>query len=380
VGAFYLWLRRHPRLVDGVLAAALGIPALASALAAGNYGLVPVVLALVIPLVFRRDHPVAAFAIAIVAGALQVLLDIHLNLVDAAILVMLYTLAAYSPRRASVAGLAICLIGSAAAVARWAPAYIGLSHWISVGLVAFAGSSLAAWVLGDSMRYRRGYYASLEDRAARLERERDAQAQIAAAAERARIARELHDVIAHNVSVMVVQAGAERHALPGDQTETRDTLAAIEQSGRQALAEARRLLGVLRRDGEPDDLEPQPGLEQLGTLVEHVRRAGLNVDLAVEGEPAPLPAGLDLCAYRIVQEGLTNALKHAGAGASVRVRVAYVPAALEIDVRDDGRGAELNGAGHGLIGMRERVALYGGELEAGPRPDGGFGVHARLPR
>jgi signal transduction histidine kinase len=236
--------------------------------------------------------------------------------------------------------------------------------------------AVAMLLLRGAVRGRQLRAEALAARAELLERH----ASDAVLEERARIARELHDLVAHNVSVMVVQAGAERHSLPGDQTETRDTLAAIEQSGRQALAEARRLLGVLRRDGEPDDLEPQPGLEQLGALVEHVRRAGLNVDLAVEGERAPLPAGLDLCAYRIVQEGLTNALKHAGAGASAQVRVAYAPAALEIDVRDDGRGGEIDGAGHGLIGMRERVALYGGELEAGPRPGGGFGVHARLPR
>ena len=224
MGAFYLWLRRHPRLVDGVLAAVLAVPVLAPALATGAYQRALVTLALAVPLVFRRDHPVPAFAIAIAVGGLQVVLDIHVITTDAAILVLLYTLAAYSPRRISVAGLAICLIGSAAAVARWAPPYIGLSHWISVGLVAFAGSSLAAWVLGDSMRYRRGYYAALEDRAARLERERDAQAQIAAAAERARIARELHDVIAHNVSVMVVQADGASYALDSSPERARQAL------------------------------------------------------------------------------------------------------------------------------------------------------------
>ncbi len=170
MGAFYLWLRRHPRLVDGVLAAAIGIPSLASALAVGRYELVPLALVLVIPLVFRRDHPVAAFAVGIVVGGLQVLLNIHVNTVDLVILVLLYTLAAYSRRQVSLAGLGVCLAGSAAAVARWAPSQLSLVHWLMIGSVMFAGSSLIAWVLGDSMRYRRGYYASLEDRAARLPR------------------------------------------------------------------------------------------------------------------------------------------------------------------------------------------------------------------
>jgi signal transduction histidine kinase len=380
VGAFYLWLRRHPRLVDGVLAAALGIPALAPALATGDYGLVPVVLGLVIPLVFRRDHPVAAFAVAIAVGALQVLLNIHINTVDAAILVLLYTLAAYSGRRASVAGLAICLIGSAAAVARWAPPYIGLSHWISVGLVAFAGSSLAAWVLGDSMRYRRGYYASLEDRAARLERERDAQAQIAAAAERARIARELHDVIAHNVSVMVVQADGASYALDSSPERARQALGAIASTGRQALAEMRRMLGVLRSDDDTTGVVPLPGIEQLGELLEQTRASGLAVSFTVQGVPGPLPGGMALAAYRIIQESLTNTRKHGGPQASAQVLLRYCEDVMMLQITDDGRGAaEADGAGHGLTGMRERVALYNGTLHAGPRPGGGYQVTARLP-
>jgi signal transduction histidine kinase len=380
VGAFYLWLRRHPRLVDGVLAAALGIPALASALAAGAYQLVPVTLALVIPLVFRRDYPVAAFAIAIAVGGLQVLLDINVTTIDAAIPVLLYTLAAYSRRRMSVAGLAICLIGSAAAVARWAPSYIGLSHWISVGLVAFAGSSLVAWVLGDSMRYRRGYYAALEDRAARLERERDAQAQIAAAAERARIARELHDVIAHNVSVMVVQADGASYALDSSPERARQALGAIASTGRQALAEMRRMLGVLRSDEDATGVVPLPGIEQLGELLEQTRASGLAVSFTVQGVPGPLPGGLALAAYRIIQESLTNTRKHGGPQASARVLLRYCEDVLMLQITDDGRGAtEADGAGHGLTGMRERVALYHGTLRAGPRPGGGYQVTARLP-
>jgi signal transduction histidine kinase len=380
VGAFYLWLRRHPRLVDGVLAAALGIPALAPAIATGDYRLVLVTLGLAIPVVFRRDYPVAAFAIAIAVGGLQVLLGIHVTPVDAAILVLLYTLAAYSRRRISVAGLAICLIGSAAAVARWAPPYMGLSHWISVGLVAFAGSSLAAWVLGDSMRYRRGYYAALEDRAARLERERDAQAQIAAAAERARIARELHDVIAHNVSVMVVQADGASYALDSSPERARQALGAIASTGRTALAEMRRMLGVLRSDDDTTGVVPLPGIEQLGELLEQTRASGLAVSFTVQGVPGPLPGGLALAAYRIIQESLTNTRKHGGPQASAQVLLRYCEDVMMLQITDDGRGAaEADGAGHGLTGMRERVALYHGTLHAGPRPGGGYQVTARLP-
>jgi signal transduction histidine kinase len=178
-----------------------------------------------------------------------------------------------------------------------------------------------------------------------------------------------------------VQAGAEQHALAPDQASTREALSSIEGAGRQALAEARRLLGMLRQDGEHEALAPQPGLDQLDFLVEQIERAGLPVKLDIEGEPVPLPAGLDLCAYRIVQEGLTNALKHAGP-AHAQVHLRYRPRALQVKVRDDGHGtAQPNGegAGHGLIGMRERVALYGGRIETGPADGGGFEIRAELP-
>lgn len=380
MAAFYLWLRRHPRLVDGVLAVVLGIPALASALAARQYALVPVTLALVIPLVFRRDHPVAAFAVAVAVGGLQVLLDIHVTMIDVVIVFLLYTLAAYRPRRASVTGLAICLIGSAAAVARWAPPYLILAHWIVLGSVSFAGSSLIAWVLGDSVRYRRGYYASLEDRAARLERERDAQAQIAAAAERARIARELHDVIAHNVSVMVVQADGASYALDSSPERARQALRAIASTGRQALAEMRRMLGVLRSDDGETGVVPLPGIGQLGELLEQTRASGLAVSFTVQGVPGPLPGGLALAAYRIVQESLTNTRKHGGPRASAQVLLRYCEDELMLQITDDGHGdTHEDGAGHGLTGMRERVSLYNGTLHTGPLPGGGYQVTARLP-
>jgi signal transduction histidine kinase len=381
VAAFYLWLRRHPRLVDGVLAAAFGILGLASALAVGRYGLVLVALVLVIPLIFRRDHPVAAFAIGITVGALQVLLDIQVNSIDLVILVLLYTLAAYGRRRDSLAGLAVCLAGSVAAVARWAPSsQLSLAHWVMIGFIVFAGSSLIAWVLGDSVRYRRAYYSSLEDRAARLERERDAQAQIAAAAERARIARELHDVIAHNVSVMVVQAVGASYALDSSPERARQALGAIASTGRQALAEMRRMLGVLRSDDDTTGVVPLPGIGQLGELLEQTRASGLDVSFTVQGVPGPLPGGLALAAYRIIQESLTNTRKHGGPRARARVLLRYCEDVLMLQITDDGRGATVaDGAGHGLTGMRERVALYNGTLRTGPLPGGGYQVTARLP-
>jgi signal transduction histidine kinase len=201
--------------------------------------------------------------------------------------------------------------------------------------------------------------------------------------ERSRIARELHDVIAHAVSVMVVQAGAARRVAVARPEQARDAMTSIESTGRQALGEMRRLVGVLRDNDEPTTLDPQPRLLDVPALVEQAREAGLQVRLEVEGEPRPLPAGVDLSAYRIVQEALTNVRKHAGP-ASVEVAVRYGPHALHIEVCDDGRGAPVEAVsnghrGQGLIGMRERVALYGGRLDVGPRPQGGFRVLADLP-
>ena len=250
-----------------------------------------------------------------------------------------------------------------------------------VGSIVFGGPSLIAWAIGDSMRTRRAYYAALEDRAARLERERDAQAQIAAAAERARIARELHDVIAHNVSVMVVQADGASYALDRSPERARQALAAISSTGRQALDEMRHMLGVLRSADERSGVAPIPGVGQLDELLDQTRASGLAVSFTVEGVPSPLPSGVALAAYRTVQESLTNVRKHGGPAARAQVLLRYCEDALVLTITDDGRGAAAvsDGAGHGLIGMRERVAVYGGALEAGPRPGGGYRVTARLP-
>jgi signal transduction histidine kinase len=236
-----------------------------------------------------------------------------------------------------------------------------------------------SWVAGRAMRYRREREHVLERLTVDLEREREEKAQAAVAEERIRIARELHDVVAHAISVIVLQARGGRRSLETDLEEARQALNTIETTGSDALAEMRRLLGMLRRDDEEIALAPQPSIRHLDSLANQVREAGLPVELSVEGEPVELPPGVDVSAYRIVQEALTNALKHAGP-ATARVVVRYSDHDLELEVVDTGVGMHSGGeAGHGLMGMRERVSLYGGNVDAGPRDGGGFVVKARLP-
>jgi signal transduction histidine kinase len=234
------------------------------------------------------------------------------------------------------------------------------------------------WLGGFAFRERDVEAAAAQERAVQAERERETAARVAVAEERARIARELHDIVAHALSVMVLQVGVVRHKLPELRDEDRRALEDVERAGRTALAEMRRLLGAMRERGGEVELEPQPGLDALDALVERVRGAGLPVRVHVEGEPLALPRALDLSAYRIVQEGLTNVLKHAGAS-HAEVVVRHRPDALQLEVRDDGRGPVNGGsAGHGLVGIRERVKLYGGELTAGPANGGGFVLRASL--
>ena len=236
-----------------------------------------------------------------------------------------------------------------------------------------------AWLAGFALNARAEQADAAEARAAQAERERETAARIAVAEERARIARELHDIVAHAVSVMVLQVGAVRHKLPDELADESDALRGVEQAGRTALAEMRRLLSAMRRDGDDLELAPQPGLDGVGALVAEVGRAGLPVTLHVEGEAAPLPRAIDLSAYRIVQEGLTNALKHARAH-HAEVTLRYAPDELQIEVRDDGAGGGAsNGPGYGLVGVGERVKIYGGTMTAGAAPDGGFVLGARLP-
>ncbi|MFI0479997.1 sensor histidine kinase [Actinomadura sp. 9N215] len=248
---------------------------------------------------------------------------------------------------------------------------------------------IGVWVLGRNLRLRRAYFAELEDRAARLERARGTDARAARIEERSRIARELHDVVAHHVSVMTVQAGAARRIIDRDPGSAREAMSTIEEVGRTALSEMRRIVGVLRTDRDPEragrELAPQPGLGDLGELLDHVRETGLSVQLWIEGEARPPSPGVDVAAFRLIQEALTNTLKHAGPQARAWVRLYYGDGDLTVEIEDDGRGTATfmaddgDNPGHGLVGMYERVALYGGELKIGPRVGGGFGVRARFP-
>jgi signal transduction histidine kinase len=269
-------------------------------------------------------------------------------------------------------GLAV-VVGSAVALDYQIPSHT------TAELVFVPMEFAISWLAGFAVRERAVKAEAAEERATVAERERDAAARIAVAEERTRIARELHDVVAHAVSVMVLQVGAVRHKLTEADVEDRDALQGVEQAGRTALAEMRRLLAAMRTDGDEAELAPQPGLDGLDSLAAEVGRAGLPVRLHVDGEPFPLPRAVDLSAYRIVQEGLTNALKHARAsGADVTVR--YRRDELQLEVRDDGVGAaRSDGLGHGLVGIRERVKIYGGEMSAGTANGGGFVLRTRLP-
>ena len=277
----------------------------------------------------------------------------------------LYALAAWTPPRRFAAGIMVFVavgLGSAAGPR------LDLNAGVWFMVVPVIVMLLVRRVLGERER-----------RLELAERERDLAAREAVAAERARVARELHDVVAHSVSVMVIQAQAGPRLL-ADPERARGVFDSIEATGKEALTELRRLLGILREADEQADRGPQPGLDALPMLVEQVRKAGLPVDVRVEGEPRPLPAGVDLSAYRIIQEALTNALKHAGR-AEAEVRLRYGAAALELEVVDNGSASSAlaPGSGHGLTGMRERVALYGGALQAGVRNGHGFAVRASLP-
>jgi signal transduction histidine kinase len=338
---------------------------------------IPAVAVLVLPLFARRRFPFAApAAYWLLATAVTFVDGLLVAFVGSLGVVGLATAFLLGNLRNGLkagAGLVILLVGIVIVVSNIpGPQPAGDFVFIPLRFVV-------AWVAGYALRERAEQAEAAEMRATLAEREREAAARIAVAEERARIARELHDIVAHAVSVMVLQVGAIRHKLPEALEEDRDALQRVEQAGRTALAEMRRLLGAMRRDGDGVELGPQPGLDGLDALLEDVGRAGLPVRMHVDGDRFPLPRAIDLSAYRIVQEGLTNALKHARAShADVTVR--YRPDELEVEVVDDGAGpATSDGLGHGLIGIRERVKIYGGEMTAGTAPAGGFALSARLP-
>jgi signal transduction histidine kinase len=335
-------------------------------------------LVLILPLLARRRSPFLAptwlWLLAVALSFLDGRLVVDWASVYAAGMVSAFLLGSLQDERQGRIGLAI-LAGSGAIIGLNDPAS-------SLSEVVVVPTTFAlAWLGGFAQRERAAQALRAEERAAAAERDREAAARIAVAEERARIARELHDIVAHAVSVMVLQVGAVRHRLPDDLGEEVEALRGVEDTGRSALGDMRRLLGVMRRGAEAPELAPQPGLDRLDGLLQEVRRAGLPVELHIDGEPFGLPAAIDLSAYRIVQEGLTNALKHAKANrASVDIR--YAADELRIEVSDDGHGATDqadDGLGHGLVGVRERVKLYGGEMTAAAANGGGFRLTTSLP-
>jgi signal transduction histidine kinase len=341
-------------------------------------GLIAFVFLWTTPLLFRRRHPVLAPALVFVAVAAQTAIWHHS--VPYQFFTFATVLISAGMLGMNLAGRRQRIAGGALAVATLVTVVALDPDGSWTDIISTGGVIGVAWLVGYILRSNANRTAELRERAERLEREREANARAAVAEERTRIAREMHDVVAHSLSVMVVQAEAAEEMLSLDPERARKPLSAVQETGRGALSELRRMLGVLREMEEGPDLAPQPGLAGLDDLVAHVRDAGLPVEVRVEGEPRPLSATGDLQAYRIVQEALTNALKHAGP-ARAEVLVRYGPADVVIEVTDDGRGYDpaTDGRGHGLIGMRERVAVCGGEMTAGRRPQGGFEVVARLP-
>ena len=334
------------------------------------------VVAIVTPLFFRRRFPFGAPVAVGAAVGLTAFVDERLVPKDfipfLAGCAAVFLVGLLRERRLAIAGIVLA-IGVEALVAYQDPLK-NLSAFIATCIV-FGLIWTVAFALGRKFEEA----DEAKKRAARAEREREERARTAVTEERARIARELHDVVGHSVSVMTVQASAVRRLLRPEQEREREALLIVERTGREALAEMRRMVGVLRRPEEGPALAPQPSLEHVERLVEQAREAGLSVELRVEGDPQPLPAGVDLTAYRLVQEGLTNALKHAQAERA-QVVVRYGDGDLEVTVSDDGRGdGSGDGGGQGLVGMRERVAVYGGELEAGPQEEGGYRLRAKLP-
>jgi signal transduction histidine kinase len=383
VNAQRLWPLARRHWFDGLVLVGLAIGLAESTVRQGDRGGpegplwfdLLAVLATVLPLFARRRFPFAAPVAVGVAVGLSSFVDktFVYELVPAvAGTAAVFLVGMVRERSQAVAGLAAG-IGVVAVAAHNDPTG-GPANFIFFSIVFSI-----VWTIGFAIGRQFQAADEAKERAAQAERAREERARAAVADERARIARELHDVVGHSVSVMTVQASAVRRLLRPHQERQREALLVVEQTGREALAEMRRMVGVLRRPEEAPALAPQPSLEHLDKLIEHAREAGLPVELSIEGTPEQLPAGIDLTAYRLVQEGLTNALKHAQARhADVLVR--YGDGHVEVTVSDDGHGVGSgDGGGHGLVGMRERVSVYGGKLEAGPREGGGFQLRARLP-
>lgn len=385
---------RHPSAGDVWLAAVLALvfgflPVFYGGVAPANDVLVALgtVLGLVQlgALAWRRVHPRRTAAVVAAAAVAHFGLGQFLQPSDVAVLVALYSVTAYRRSGSSRTWLLLALAGAVMVGAGFALSdWTGLGPAIAVGTFFFIGCAalaLTAWALGLMRRARYVQQESLAERAARLERERDQQAQIATQAERTRIAREMHDIVAHSLSVVIAQADGGRYAAKSDPEAAERALTTIAETGRAALTDMRRILGILRTDGaEAADLVPQPGDSDIAALVESLRGT-LPVSLIEMGDPRPMPPGTGSTIYRIAQEALTNIIKHGGPGAKATVLLQWAPQRLVLQVDDDGRGAAAtsDGAGHGVLGMRERAAMLGGTLVASPRAGGGYRVRAEIP-
>jgi signal transduction histidine kinase len=365
-------VRAHPRAGDALLAAVL--LALSTGWLAGSGSATPgaaiLQAALVTTVAVRRAWPSGAFLLACATALAQWLVAFPL-IGDGALLVCLYTVAAHQSRLRAVLAAGLLEVGAFMATLKWEPADTTLRS-----LLFLTGTVVAALFAGLAVASGSRYLAWMDERVRRLAVERDQQAAIAAAAERTRIARELHDIVSHSLSVVITLADAA--AVVSRSDPGREAMAEVSQAGRQALSDMRAMLGVLRTDDPPADLAPQPSLAQLGTLIERVRATGLAVDLDIEGTTFPLGAAAGLTAYRIVQEALTNTIRHAAAR-HARVTIRYDAPCVHVRVADDGTATAADGHhGHGIDGMRERAALHDGTLAAGPAPDGGWLVAATL--
>jgi signal transduction histidine kinase len=386
---------RYPVAADGALVGAVLVVVASELLTGKITSIEPPVsvstadvvfsLALVTPLFWARRAPVAVFALVMLICLAQFVTTDHVLAAQLAPLVAIYSLVAYgSSRRLELLGLAVALVGGVFVSFR--ATLPGALDNVVLGSTAIAAQVLLAALLGDRRRSRYAQLQALRELNRLLAVERDQEATIAAARERARIARELHDVVAHSLSVMVLQADGGRYAAAQDPDAAAGALARISDTGREALAQMRRLLGVLRVGDEQDPgrggFAPQPGVAELDALVQRVAESGLPAELHVQGRPRALPGGVDVTVYRVVQEALTNVLKHAGPAGHVEVVLRYLEDAVEVAVRDDGQAVPAgygDGGGQGLLGMRERAELHGGTLTAGPLPERGYEVQLRVP-
>ncbi|MDX8144232.1 sensor histidine kinase [Lentzea sp. BCCO 10_0061] len=385
---FSLWMKAHPAFGDSLIAGILLLFDMGFAVTAVDQGVsfsayLAVTLLMLGPLPFRRYHPLGTSYLILAGGFLQLFTHGGINglpvrMSDFALAIALYTLVANTNRKTALIYLGWLLAGTLL----WAVFQVGEIQAVFLVFLVFVIFGFS-WAMGEFIGARRAYQREMEQRLALLETERDQQAKIAVGEERSRIARELHDVVAHAVSVMIVHADGAAYTIRSQPEVAENAVRTIADTGRQALTEMRRLLGVLRSDDAETQWAPQPDARGVVELAENTRAAGVPVRLEITGDVDDLPVGVGLSVYRIVQEALTNTIKHAGAGTTAMVRLARMPEELRLEVTDNGFGTPHDvvkvSGGNGLIGMRERAAVLGGEFEAGPNPGGGWRVRATFP-